>query len=103
MAFETLPETTPASLTALSASSITGTAPEIRPRKSRKLLNGWTLKQAEIIFNDVQLSRISAFLYAAETGRPPWRLTECLITPTRSEGGFGRAVLVLEALSRIRQ
>ena len=97
--FEALPETTPASLIVLSASHIDGTTPQIHLRKSRNLLNGWTLKQAEVIFNDVKLSQISAFLYAAETGRPPWRLTECLITPTRSEGGFVRAVLVLEALS----
>ncbi len=100
-AFDILTNSTPASLTALAASSMPNVTPEIRVRDSRQLPNGWTLKQVEVVCNDVSLDQISAFLYAAETGRPPWRLTECHITASRTAGGFGRVVLIMEALAKL--
>lgn len=98
--FESIPSHAPISLTALSLSCLTNATPEIRLRESRTLFNGWALKQVEIIFNDVDLNQISGFLNAAQAQRPPWRLTECHITASRPDSGFGRAVLIMEALSK---
>ncbi len=100
LSFESLTNVFPVSLTALTTASVTNAMPEIRMRDTRSLFNGWMLKEVEIIFNDVNLDQIPGFLEAAESSRPPWRLTECRITATRSEGGFGRIVLVMEALSK---
>lgn len=99
-AFDLLTNSTPASLTTLTASSLTAVAPEIRVRESRELPNGWTLRQMEIVCGDVSLDQIPAFLNAAEAGRPPWLLTECYITASRPAGGFGRVVLIMEALAK---
>lgn len=99
-AFDLLTNSTPALLSALTASSLAGATPEIRVRESLKLPNGWVLGQVEVVCGDMSLDQVPAFLNAAEAGRPPWRLTECHITASRPAGGFGRVVLIMEALAK---
>lgn len=98
--FEALPQPIPVALTTLAARTVTNATPEIREREARELIPGWTLKQVEIVFTEISLAQLPVFLQAAETQRPPWRLTECNLTASRQSDGFGRALLVLEAIGR---
>ncbi|MBI2437400.1 MAG: hypothetical protein HYV36_01100 [Lentisphaerae bacterium] len=102
-AFEALSNTVPVALATLAGATITSAAPEIRERETRSLVSGWTLRQAEVVFNEVDLSKVSGFLQAAENQRPPWRLVECALSSSRQADGLGRAVLILEALEKTRR
>jgi len=98
--FEGLTNDFPVSLTALATSCVTNATAEIRMRNTRDMSDGWILKEVEIIFNDVNVNHALSFLNAAEFSQPPWRLTECHISATRSENSYGRVVLIMEALSK---
>ncbi len=102
-AFETLSNAAPASLAGLAAAAVTNTVPDIRDLETRILERGWTLTRAEVIFNDINLDQLPAFLCAVESRRPPWRLTECAITASTRADGCGRVVLVLDAVGRSTQ
>ena len=98
--FEALPETSPVSITALVASYMPNVKPEIRLRNVRKLFNGWTVKEVEIIFGSVRLNKLPPFLFAAESQSLPWRLKACHITATSSVAESGRVELLMEALEK---
>src|ERR1035437_9786654 len=61
---------------------------------------GWTLRQMEVVFSEVNLSQVPGFLQAAEMQRPPWRLVECTLASSRQADGLGRVVLILEAVGK---
>lgn len=88
------------SLSALASAAVTGSVAEIRELDSRALGRGWSAKRAEIKFNEVSLNSIAAFLRAAETQRPPWRLAECVITGSRKADGCGSVTLTMETVAR---
>ncbi len=98
--FEGLSNASPVSLASLGRAIITNATPEIRERESRNLTTGWTLRQMEVVFSEVNLNQISGFLQAAEMQRPPWRLMECTIASSRQADGLGRVVLILEAAGK---
>lgn len=98
--FETLSNAVPVSLSGLAAASVTNTIPDIRELETRPLERGWTLTRAEVIFNDLHLDQLPAFLRVAESRRPPWRLTECSLTASTRADGYGRVVLIMEAIGK---
>jgi hypothetical protein len=98
-AWETAATIEPAPLAGLAASVLTNATPEIRERESRGLIEGWTLRQLEVVLNEINLNQLPAFLHAAEQARPPWRMAECTITSSRQTDGVGRVVLIVETLT----
>ncbi|MBU4198470.1 MAG: hypothetical protein KKG09_08820 [Verrucomicrobia bacterium] len=98
--FEALSNTAPVSLSGLAAATVTNATPDIREIESKPLDQGWVLIRSEVIFNDLNLDQLPAFAHAVESQRPPWRLVECSITASTQTDGFGRVVLILEALSK---
>ncbi len=98
--FEALSNSAPASLAGLAAAAVTNAAPDLRELESRALDRGWTLRRVEVIFNELQLDQLPAFLGSAEAQRPPWRLAECAVTASSRADGYGRAVLILEAIGK---
>ncbi|MBU0715637.1 MAG: hypothetical protein KJ964_09815 [Verrucomicrobia bacterium] len=98
--FEGLSNAAPAALANLGRVIVTNATPEIRERESRNLTAGWTLRQMEVVFSEVDLNQVPGFLQAAEMQRPPWRLVECTLASSRQVDGVGRAVLILEAVGK---
>lgn len=98
--FEGLSNAQPVSLASISRAIITNTAPEIRERETRNLAAGWTLWQMEVAYSDIELDQLPGFLQTAATQRPPWRLVECTLTSSRHADGWGRAVLIMEAVGK---
>lgn len=70
---------------------------DIRPRKDLPLIEGWSLKSADVIFNEIALADAAGFMAEAENARPAWRVAECTITPVGAPG-FGRVALVMETV-----
>ena len=99
-AFEALSNAAPAELASLGRAAVTNAPPEIRERESRNLAAGWTLRQTEVVFSEVDLSCVPGFLQMAEQARPPWRLVECALASSRKADGLGRAVLIMEAAGK---
>ena len=98
--FEGLSNASPVSLASMGRAIVTNATPEIRERESRNLTAGWTLRQMEVVFSEVNLSQVPGFLQAAEMQRPPWRLVECTLSSSRQADGLGRVVLILEAAGK---
>ena len=97
--FESLRSHQPIPLAELAAKTITGAPPAIRLREAVPAAAGWTLRRAEVKLDDVRLEELTRLLAAAEGGRPPWRLAEFALTASEA-AGFGRAMLVFEALEK---
>jgi hypothetical protein len=70
---------------------------EVRPHEDAPLIEGWFLKSADVIFNEIALADAAGFMADAENQRPPWRVAECTITPGGAPG-VGRVALVMESL-----
>lgn len=98
--FSALSNTVPVSLSGLAAAAVPSATPDIREIESKPLDQGWILTRSEVIFNDLNLAQLPVFVRAAESQRPPWRLAECSITASTQADGFGRVVLILEAISK---
>jgi len=98
--FEALSNAAPAALANLGRAAVTNATPEIRERESRNLAAGWTLRQMEVVFSEVDLNQAPCFLHMAEQERPPWRLVECTLASSRKADGLGRVVLIMEAAAR---
>lgn len=98
--FEALSNSAPASLADLAAASVSNSVPDIRELETKAPAPGWTLRRAELIFNEMSLDQLPAFLAAAESQRPPWRLAECAIAASTQTDGHGRVVLVLETIGK---
>ncbi len=75
---------------------LAGRTAEVHPRKDLPLIEGWSLKAADVIFNEIALSDAAGFIADAENARPPWRVAECAITPAAA--GFGRVALVMQSV-----
>ena len=98
--FEGLSNASPVSLASLGRASATNATPEIRERESRNLAAGWTLRQMEVVFSEIDLNQIPCFLHMAEEARPPWRLVECTLASSRKADGLGHAVLIMETAGK---
>lgn len=98
--FEALSNAAPVSLAGLAAASVTNATPDIREIETKALDRGWILTRSEVIFNDINLDQLPAFLRAAESQRPPWRLAECTLTASTRADGFGRVVLILKVVGK---
>lgn len=98
--FEALSNAVPVSLSDLAAASVTNTIPDMRELETQPLERGWTLTRAEVIFNDLNLDQLPAFLRLAESQRPPWLLAQCSLTASTRADGCGRVVLIMEAIGK---
>jgi hypothetical protein len=78
---------------------VTRTA-EVHPRDSRALIAGWSLRRVDVILDDVALVDVGRLLTSGENQRPPWRMSECTITPSDTSPGAARVTLVMEALEQ---
>ena len=122
-AFERLPEKSPDSPSDLINIALSGHQPDDIREFRRPSVPGWTVRQKEIVFNEVPLDKVAAFLHMAETGsreqrrqsgnvtmadgktqrlwrRPPWRLVKCVIRVTSGTTGWGQVTLLMEALEK---
>jgi hypothetical protein len=97
--FEALAIKTPPSLTELAAQALPGITPAIRQRESQAAASGWQARRAEVKC-DAPPAALGAFLAAAETARPPWRLVEFDFVTGVTAPDTVRATLVLEALEK---
>lgn len=64
------------------------------------IFGGWVLRRSELSFNDASLAGLMAFVNAAESQRPPWRMARCVIKSSARAPGSGQAVVVLECLEK---
>ena len=51
--------------------------PEQRSENRQVLAPGWTVRNLSIAFAEVPMGHIMSFVHAAESLRPPWRMTAC--------------------------
>jgi len=100
LAFESADNHSPAPMDSLVCAHLSGANPDIRTRETIELQDGWSLTRVEIVCADLDLARLPAFLRAAESGRPPWRLIECNIASSRKDGGRGRVAMTMESLAK---
>jgi len=61
---------------------------------------GWSLRQVEVSFPEIELTRLAVFMEKAESQRPPWRMESCTIRAVSQSGGIGYAKLVFNALEK---
>ena len=101
--FETLKSREPVSLADLARKSFADARPDLRFRESRPAAGGWRVNTADVLLEKVRLPEVSLFVLAAENQRPPWKLVECSVTASGQSPGYGRAVLVFEALEKKSQ
>ncbi|MBU0678565.1 MAG: hypothetical protein KJ626_10655 [Verrucomicrobia bacterium] len=73
---------------------------EIRERDARPVSSGWTLRRMDVIFDELPLKGLGAFLSVAEKQRPPWQLVECHITASEKAGRDARVTLLMETLEK---
>ena len=59
---------------------------------------GWTIRRQELAFGEVSMDKVMELVQDAESGRPPWRLTRCIVRAAPGAGGRGKVDLVFEAL-----
>lgn len=100
--YEKLSQHTPTPLDNLLRGAFPGVEAQQRLRESRPLVEGWTLRSVEVTIERIRLADLSRLLdRCSESGtRPPWRLAELQISAQDQVPGFGRAILVLEALEK---
>ena len=98
--FEALKSPTPVSLADLAKKSFTDARPDVRFREARPAAGGWRVNTADVLLEKVRMADVSLFILAAENQRPPWKLVECSMTADGPSPGYGRAVLVFEALEK---
>lgn len=100
-AFEKLPQKSPVSLADLAKEVVKDAQASARNRDERPVADGWTLRTAEVTFENVKLEDATRFVAQAGAGgqSPPWRLAECSVTAT-DQPGYGRVTLLLEGLEK---
>jgi len=99
-AFEQLPAPHPQLLTQMVAMLPSEAKVELGQESEQPAIAGWVVKKQELTINVAPFSRVVEFIHAAETGRPPWRLTHCMLRSSATEPGTGSAMLVFEALDK---
>ena len=98
--FEALKSPSPVLLADLAKKSFADARPDVRFREARPAADGWRVNTADVLLEKVRMADVSLFILAAENQRPPWKLVECSMTAGEQSPGYGRAVLVFEALEK---
>lgn len=98
--FESLTNAHPLPIEQLLEKVLPGRNYESREPPPRKTLEGWTARQLEVTFGEIELTNLAAFVSHAESLRPPWRVTACTVQVAPRTQGMARAVLTLEALDK---
>jgi hypothetical protein len=83
-------------------SAFPGTTPQIQPRETRALDDGWSARSVEVVLDDADLAGIGRLATDAASAQPSWRIAECAITAS-DRAGHGRITLLLEAIERSSQ
>ena len=92
----------PSRLEDLVKSELAGPAAEVREQPPTALLPGWTLRRAEVLFSEIQLSAMADFAARVEKQRPPWRVVEVSIRASPKAGNYAQVQLILESLERTK-
>lgn len=98
-AFERLPAKRPIAVARLLKDGLPGWKTDDIRTFRRESVSGWVVRQEEIVFGEIPLSKLMEFVCKAEMQRPPWRLIRCDIKAC-SRAGAGRAVLLLETIEK---
>jgi len=80
-------------------SELPGVRAEVRPRDAAPLVDGWSLRSADVTLEDVDFAVVSRLLVAAAATRPPWRPAEIAVTAS-DRPGVGRVSLMMEAVEK---
>ncbi len=64
------------------------------------LEDGWFLLRREVVVDNGELNDVMTHIKKAEAQRPPWKLSSCKIKSSSVTPGYGRVVLVFEALEQ---
>lgn len=86
-----------AGLREIASQTIPDTTFDVRERDPLPVVDGWTLRQADVTFNDFALKRVAPFIIRAESGDLPWRLTACTVRANQA-AGRGQITLTFELL-----
>lgn len=97
-AFEGLAAKRPAAMGDLVGKHMEGVAVEDSRSSRQDVVDGWTVRRQEMAFAEVSMDKVVALVRDAESGRPPWRLTRCMVRASAGEPGRGKVDLVFEAL-----
>lgn len=88
----------PAAMGDLLKRHMAGHAAEDSRSTRQNLVPGWTVRRQEMGLGEVSMDKVMALVHDAESGRPPWRLTRCIVRATSGGAGKARVDLVFEAL-----
>jgi len=84
----------------LVAAALPGHKPEDIRRHRASFGPGWTVEHVEVYLPEVPFESLVPLIEAAETLRPPWRLTKCVLSGSPRAPGTGRATLQFERICR---
>ena len=65
-----------------------------------ELDDGWVVLRREVVIADGALDNMMSIIRKAEAQRPPWRLSSCTIRSSTVAAGYGRVVLLFEAMEQ---
>ncbi len=74
--------------------------PEDVRRDRENLSPGWAVERVEIYLTELPFEELAPLLQQAESLRPPWRLTRCVLSGSPRAAGTGRATLQFERICR---
>ena len=96
--FEALQDKRPVPMAGLLKKHVDGRSPEDSRSTRQSSARGWTLRRQEVAFGEVSLDKVMELVHEAESGRPPWRLTRCIVRASSGVAGKGKVDLVFESL-----
>lgn len=99
-AYEALPQKTPPPMDALVARFLPNADPRIQPVDRVTLAHGWQMERTAVTLDRAALPDVWAWLQAAETARPPWRLAACTIEADAGTAGIARVSAQFEAIEK---
>jgi hypothetical protein len=70
----------------------------IRDLGTQPAVAGWVVRRTAVDISDIRMDKLMPVLAELERSRPPWRVAECSLRASRSDGLYGEAKLVLEHL-----
>lgn len=98
--FNALPDPRPLDPLRLAADALDGATPKHRELGFTRLSGGWTARQIELTWAEIQLAKTWQFLVRAESNCPPWRLIEFRFIADPKHIGAGCLTVVLEAIEK---
>jgi hypothetical protein len=66
----------------------------------KETVQGWVVRQKDITFSDAPLDKVMEFVRKAETQRPPWSMSKCVIRSSPRAPGVAKIELSLQAVEK---